>query len=156
MKCNDVTLEQREEAEHWRDVLEAQGGVSTSWHEATRDMDHDAKIAYVDNMWAMGDPHALAAYSELYGDHDLQLIDPSARIKSYAYIYAFYKALIETAKQSSDADGLARLQNGLSQIRTNHELVLSEHELEEAYELARKTIAENENCCVRLPPTLYR
>jgi len=156
MSCNAVTVAQREEADFWFGVLEAQSGVPAFSHETFQGMDRDMKIAYVENIWAMGDPYALAKYAEIYGDHELQLIDPSARVKSYAYIYAFYEALIETAKQSSDADGIARLQNGLRHIRTTHERILSEHELKEAYELARKTIAENENCCVRLPPTLYR
>lgn len=155
MKCNDVTLAQRKEANHWRDVFEAQGGVSASWREATRGMDHDAKIAYVDNMWAMGDPYALAAYADLYSDHELQLIDPSARVKSYAYIYAFYEALIETAKYHSDAERLAQLQKGLKHIRKNYSDVLSEYELKEAHELARQVIERNVNCCVRLPPTSY-
>lgn len=153
MRCNDVTLAQRKEADHWRDVFEAQGGVSASWREATRDMDHDAKIAYVDNMWAMGDPYALSAYADIYADHELQLRDPSARVKSYAYIYTFYEALIETAKYHSDADRLAQLQWALKRVRENYNAVLSEHELREAHELARQTIADNENCCMRLPPT---
>jgi hypothetical protein len=154
--CNDVTLAQRKEADHWRDVFEAQGGVSTSWREATRDMDRDEKIEYIDIMWATGDPHALSAYAEIYGDHELQLIDPSARMKSCAYIYAFYEAMIETAKYHSDADGLASLQWAQRSIRETHCAFLSEYELREAYELARQTIADNENCCMRLPPTLYR
>ena len=151
MKCNDVTLAQRKEADHWRDVFEAQGGVSDSWREATRDMDHDAKIAYVGNMWAMGDPYALSAYADIYADHELQLRDPSARVKSYAYIYTFYEALIETAKYHSDADRLAQLQWALKRVRENYNTVLSEHELREAHELARQIIADNENCCMRLP-----
>ncbi len=151
--CNDVTLAQRKEADHWRDVFEAQGGVSAYWREATRDMDHDAKIAYVDNMWAMGDPYALSAYADIYADHELQLRDPSARIKSYAYIYTFYEALIETAKYHSDTERLAQLQKGLKHIRKNYSDVLSEYELKEAHELARQSIERNVNCCVRLPPT---
>ena len=156
MKCNEVTLAQREEADHWLGVLEAQGGVSASWQEATQSMDRDEKITYVDNMWAMGDPYALAKYAEIYADHELQLIDPSARVKSYAYIYAFYEAMIESAKHHSDADGLAQLQWALKRIRKHYYAVLSEHELKEAHELARQTIAGNENCCMRLPPTLYQ
>ncbi len=156
MKCNDVTLAQRKEADHWRDVFEAQGGVSAYWREAPRDMDHDARIAYVDNMWAMGDLNALSAYADNYADHELQLRDPSARVKSYAYIYTFYEALIEMAKYHSDADRLAQLQWALKRVRENYNAVLSEHELREAHELARQTIAGNENCCMRLPPTLYQ
>lgn len=155
MKCNDVTLAQRKEADHWRDVFEAQGGVSTSWREATRDMDRVEKTAYIDNMWAMGDPHALSAYADIYGDHELQLIDPSARVKSYAYTYAFYEALIETAKYHSDNDRLARFQWGLKRVRENYSVLLSEHELREAHELARQTIADNENCCIRIPPNSH-
>lgn len=155
MKCNDVTLAQRNEADHWRDIFEAQGGVSGSWREATRDMDDDAKIAYVDNLWAMGDPYALSAYADIYGDHELQLIDPSARAKSYAYIYAFYEALIETAKYHSDAERLARFQNGLKHVQENYTDLLSENELREAHELARQTIADNENCCMTLSPNAH-
>ncbi len=155
MKCNDVTLAQRKEADHWRDVFEAQGGVSDSWHEATRDMDDGARIAYVDNLWAMGDPYALSAYADIYSDHELQLIDPSARAKSYAYIWGFYEALIETAKYHSDAERLTRFRNGLKQVQDNYTDLLSEHELREAHELARQTIADNENCCMRLPPNSH-
>lgn len=151
--CNDVTLAQRKEADHWRDVFEAQGGVSTSWREATRDMNRDEQIEYIDNMWAAGDPRALSAYSEIYGDHELQLIDPSARMKSYAYIYAFFEAMIEAAKYHSEAERLAELQWALKKVRENHHALLSEYELKEAYKLARQTIADNENCCMRLPPT---
>ncbi len=154
-RCNDVTPAQRKEADHWRDVFEAQGGVSSSWREATRNMDHDAKIAYVDKLWAIGDPTALEAYADLYGDDKLQLIDPSARVKSYAYIYAFYEALIETAKYHSDAERLARFQDGLKHVRMNFSDILSEHELKEAHELARQFIERNVNCCVRLPPNSY-
>ena len=153
MGCNAVTLAQRKESDYWLGQLEAQGGVRVSRHEATKGMDHDAKIAYVDNMWAMGDPYALAAYADLYSDPELQLIDPSARVKSYAYIYAFYEALIETAKYHSDSERLAQLQKGLKHIRKNYSDVLSEYELKEAHELARQSIERNVNCCVRLPPT---
>ncbi len=155
MRCNAVTVAQRKESDYWLGQLEAQGSVWAFWHEATQGMDRDEKITYVDNMWAMGDPHALAAYSELYADPELQLLDPSARVKSYAYIYAFYEALIETAKYHSNAARLAELQKALRRVRTFHKGVLSEHELKEAYELARQTIADNENCCMRLPPTSY-
>ena len=155
MLCNDFTRAQREEADHWRDVFEAQGGVWKSWREATRNMDHDATIAHVDNMWAMGDLTALEAYADLYGDDRLQLIDPSARVKSYAYTYAFYEALIETAKYHSDAERLARFQDGLKHVRRYHSDILSEHELQEAHELARQSIERNVNCCLRLPPNSY-
>ena len=138
MLCNGFTMAQREEADHWRDVFEAQGGVSTSWREATRDMGHDAKIAYIDSLWATGDLNALSAYAEIYSDRELQLRDPSARVKSYAYIYAFYEALIEMATYHSDADRLAELQWTLKQVRANYTILLSEHERIEAQELARR------------------
>lgn len=150
-KCNDVTAAQREETDHWLGVLKSQGGARPSWREATQDMALDEKIAYVDNMWATGDPHALATYADIYGDYQLQLIDPSARMKSYAYIYAFYEAMIETAKHHSDAGGLARLRRSLKLIQENHSNLFSEYELRDAHELARQTIADNENCCIRLP-----
>ncbi len=156
MKCNAVTVAQREEADYWLGQLEAHGGARVNWREATQDMDHDEKITYIDSMWAMGDPYALAKYAEIYADHELQLIDPSARVKSYAYIYAFYEALIETAKFHSDADGLARLQYSLKRIRENYSVLLSEYELREAHELTRQIIAANENCCTRLSPSLYK
>lgn len=155
MLCNDFTVAQREEADHWRNLFEAQGGVSNSWREATRNLDHDETIAHIDNMWAMGDPTALEAYADLYGDDRLQRIDPSARIKSYAYIYAFYEALIETAKYHSDAERLARFQDGLKHVRRYHSDILSEHELNEAHEFARQSIERNVNCCFRLPPNSY-
>jgi hypothetical protein len=72
-------------------------------------------------------------------------------VKSYAYIYAFYGALIETARYHSDADRLAKLQWALKRFRKTFRAILSEYELREAHELARKTIAGNENCCMRLP-----
>jgi hypothetical protein len=153
--CNDFTMAQREEADYWRDVFESQGGVSKSWREATRNMDHDATIAHVDNMWAMGDPTALEAYADFYGDYRTQLVDPSAQVKSYAYIYAFYEALIETAKYNSDADRLARFQDGLQHVHRYYSDILSEHELQEAHEFARQSVERNENCCLRLPPNSY-
>ncbi len=155
MKCNAVTVAQREEADYWLGQLEVQGGVQSLSYEATQEMDREEKFTYVDNMWAMGDPSALASYSELYADPELQLLDPSARVKSYAYIYAFYEALIETAKYHSDADRLAELQWALKIVRKNYAILLSEHEFREAHELARQIIADNENCCMRPPPTGY-
>jgi len=154
--CTAVTLEQRQEADYWLGVLEAQGGGPVSTYKSMQGMDHDEKIAYVDSMWATGDPYALAEYAQIYGDHELQLIDPSARVKSYAYIYAFYEAMIETAKYHSDADALARLRYSLKRIRKNYSVLLSEYELREAHELTRQIIAANENCCTRLSPSLYK
>jgi len=151
MECNAVTVEQRQEAGFWLAELEAQGGAPLSWQEAIRGMDHDARIAYVDAMWAIGDPQALFAYSQLYGSHERQLTDPSARMKAYAYIYAYYEALIEMAKQQADADRLDQLRSALGYVRKHHGAVLSEHEFRAAHELARKTVAENKNCCIRIP-----
>jgi hypothetical protein len=153
MRCNTVTVAQRNEADHWLGVLELQGIDGRSWHEATKGLDSEKRLAYIDNMWASGDPQALAAYADLYGDHELQLIDPSARVKAYAYISAYYEALIETAKYHSNADRLAHFQWALNRAREHYNAVLSGHELREALELARQTIADNENCCIRLPPT---
>lgn len=115
--CNAVTVAQREEADYWLGQLEAQGGVLIFSNEADKGKDRDEKITYVDSMWAMGEPYALARYSDLYADPKLQLIDPSARVKSYAYIYTFYEAMIATAKYHSDADRLAELRWALKRIR---------------------------------------
>ena len=152
MQCNAVTVAQREEADYWSGQLEAYGSAWASWQDATQGMDRDEKIAYTDRMWAAGDPQALAKYAELYADPDLQLVDPSARVKAYAYIYAYYEALIETAKYQENADRVAELKRGLNRIRQHHGALLSEHELRDAHELARQVISDNENCCIRLPP----
>lgn len=153
--CTAVTMKQRNEVGHWLGLLEAHGQEPVSSRKSTRHMSSDERIAHVDSLWAGGDPYALAEYAEIFSDHELQLIDPSARVKAYAYIYAFYEALIETAKHHSDAEGLARLRYSQKQIRENYSALLSEYELREAHELARQKIIANENCCTRLSPRLY-
>jgi hypothetical protein len=115
-------------------------------------MERDEQVAHIDARWATGDPYALAQYAEFYADNNLQLIDPSARIKSYAYIYAYYEAAVESAKYNSDVQRFAELQWALNRVRQNHEAILSGFELEEAYELARTKIESNGNCCFRLSP----
>lgn len=153
--CTSITMEQHNEVGHWLELLEAHGQKPVSLGRSTPDLSREERIAHVDNLWATGDPYALAKYSEIFSDHELQLIDPSARVKAYAYIYAFYEAMIQTAKFHSDADGLARLQYSLERIRDNHSVLLSEYELREAHGLARQIILANENCCTRLSPRLY-
>jgi len=153
--CTSVSMKQRNEVGHWLGLLEAHGQEPVSSRRSKRNMSSDEWKAHVDSLWAGGDPYALAEYAEIFSDHELQLIDPSARVKAYAYIYAFYEALIEAAKHHSDADGLARLRHSLKRIRENHSDLLSEYELREAHELARQIILANENCCTRLSPRLY-
>ena len=153
--CTSVTMKQRNEVGHWLELLEAHDQEPASPRISAQDMSRDERIARADRLWARGDPHALATYADIFSDYELQLTDPSARVKAYAYIYAFYEAMIATAKYHSDAEGLARLQYSLERIHESHSGLLSEHELREAHELARQTITTNENCCIRLSPRLY-
>jgi hypothetical protein len=153
--CTSITMKQRNEVGHWLGLLEAHGEVPVTSRKSMRHMSSEERLAHVDSQWASGDPYALAEYAEIYSDDELQLIDPTARMKAYAYISAFYEALIETAKHHSDADGLARLRYSLRRIRENYSALLSEHEFREAHELARQIILANENCCMRLSPRLY-
>jgi hypothetical protein len=153
--CTSVTTKQRNEVDHWLGMLELHGAVPVTSTKSTRHISREEKLAHVDSRWASGDPYALAEYAEIYSNYELQLIDPTARMKAYAYISAFYEALIETAKHHSDADGLAELRYSLGRIRENYSALLSEHEVGEAHELARQIILANENCCIRLSPRLY-
>lgn len=150
--CTVVSVEQRSEVDYWHSFLEEQGGGPFVSQRTFHEMERDEQVVHIDARWASGDPYALAQYAAFYSDNNRELIDPSARIKSYAYIYAYYEAAVESAKYHSDVQRLAELRWALNRVRQNHEAILNGYELEEAYELARSKIESNGNCCFRLSP----
>ena len=116
-------------------------------------MNRDDKIAYLESAWATGDPHALAELATIYSDYDVQITNPSARVRAFAYIHTYYRAAIESARYHSETERLAQLQWALKSVTSNYEGSLSDHQITDAYQLARQTVEDNENCCIRLPAT---
>ena len=93
--CTVVTVEQRSEVDYWHSLLEEQGGGPFVSQRTFHEMERDEQVAHIDARWATGDPYALAQYAAFYADNNQELFDPSARIKSYAYIYAYYEAAVD-------------------------------------------------------------
>jgi hypothetical protein len=151
--CTRVTVEQRGEVDYWLEVLQAQDPDTEYSKRPPQDMNHDEKIAYLESTWATGDPRALAELATIYSEYDVQTTDPSARIKAFAYIYTYFRAAIESARYHSEAERIAELQWALMTVTSNHEALLSDHEIREAYQLARRTVDDNEKCCIRLSPS---
>ena len=116
-------------------------------------MNRDEKIVYLESAWAPGDPQALAELASIYSEYDVQITDPSAGVRAYAYIYTYYRAAIESARHHSETERLAQLQWALATVTRNYEVSLSEHQIADAHQLARQTVENNANCCIRLPPT---
>lgn len=151
--CTTVTVEQRGEVEYWLGVLQAQDPDTEYTRRPPEKMNRDDKIAYLESAWATGDPHALAELASIYSDYDVQITNPSARVRAFAYIYTYYRAAIESARYHSETERLAQLQWALKSVTSNYEGSLSDHQITDAYQLARQTVEDNENCCIRLPAT---
>ena len=108
--CTATTVEQRGEVEHWLGVLQAQDPDTDYTKRRPQNMNRDEEIAYFESVWATGDPYALAELATIYSDYDVQITDPSAGVRGYAYIYTYFRAAIESARYHSETERLTQLQ----------------------------------------------
>lgn len=151
--CTRVSMDQRGEADYWLSVLQAQDPNTDYSKRRPKNMNRDETIAYLEGVWATGDPRALGELASIYTGSDAESSDPLAYVRSFAATYVWFRAAIESARYHGETERLSELQRGLSIVIRNHEELLREREIADAYRLARELVENNDNCCIRLRPT---
>lgn len=146
--CNEVTDEQKGEAESWTE-LAAQGGHELArLRYAAQNTTSELGVELHLELWNDGYVEALSRLANYYrGVFEEEYVAPD-RIKAFAYRYLAgqfelaslahqFGVEIPASWRRASEEGARRLGSSLSPF-----------ELEQAIELAKKMLRENENCCV--------
>jgi hypothetical protein len=146
--CYGITAEQKLESSSWLQ-RSAEGGYMPAVAElALNEEDHEIAIRQFTRVWEDGDAEALQVLSQRYYANYQSGVQPTDKIRGYASLY-LYARIIEAGMGPGTGHGeiagrqVQRIQKVLDRATGD----MLPHEIDQAIEMARSMIKENDSCC---------